>query len=73
MRFVSVNPVKDKTICFVKNEMVASEFQWTDDSTKVNEINNQLIANGFGVLTAEEIIEIEKQLEIIRIDRESVE
>lgn len=73
MRFVSVNPVKEKTICFVKNEMIASEFQWINDGNKFNEINNQLIANGFGTLTDSEIIEIEQQIEIIRIDRESVE
>lgn len=73
MRFVSVHPVKEKTLSFVKDEMIVGEYSWAEDSTKVSEINAQLTANGFGELTESEIIEIDEHLELIRLDKIAAE
>jgi hypothetical protein len=73
MRFVSVCPVRDKTLSVIKDELIVGEYVWTDDSTKIDEINAQLAENGFGELTESEIAEINQHIEIIKIDKESVE
>jgi len=73
MRFVSVCPVKEKTLSVIKDELIVGEYVWTNDSTKISEINAQLTANGFGELTESEIAEINEHIEIIKVDKESVE
>jgi hypothetical protein len=73
MRFVSVCPVREKTLSIIKDELIVGEYIWIDDSTKISEINAQLVANGFGELTESEIAEINEHIEIIKVDKESVE
>jgi hypothetical protein len=73
MRFVSVCPVREKTLSIIKDELIVGVYVWIDDSTKISEINTQLVANGFGELTESEISEINEHIEIIKVDKESVE
>ena len=73
MRFVCVCPVREKTLSIIKDELIVGEYVWTDDSTKIDEINAQLADNGFGDLTESEIAEINEHIEIIKVDKESVE
>jgi hypothetical protein len=73
MRFVSVCPVREKTLSIIKDELIVGVYVWVDDSTKIDEINTQLAANGFGELTESEINEINEHIEIIKVDKESVE
>lgn len=73
MRFVCVCPVREKTLSIIKDELIVGEYVWTDDSTKIDEINAQLADNGFGELTESEIAEINEHIEIIKVDKESVE
>jgi hypothetical protein len=73
MRFVSVCPVKEKTLSVIKDELIVGEYVWTNDSTKISEINAQLVNNGFGELTESEIAEINEHIEIIKVDKASAE
>jgi hypothetical protein len=73
MRFVSVCPVKEKTLSVIKDEVIVGEYVWTNDSTKISEINNQLTDNGYGELTELEIAEINEHIEIIIEDQKAVE
>jgi hypothetical protein len=73
MRFVCVCPVREKTLSIIKDELIVGEYVWSDDSTKIDEINAQLADNGFGELTESEIAEINEHIEIIKVDKESVE
>lgn len=73
MRFVCISPTKEKTLHIIENEMIAGEFNWTNDVSKVEELNSKLTAAGYSPLTQEEINEIDRHLQMIEEDKKSVE
>ena len=73
MRFISVSPVKEKTLNIIENEMIVAEFSWSNDDSKIEALNSKLTEEGYSPLTQEEIDEIELHLTMIEEDKKSAE